>query len=344
MRAIQIDRYGGTEVLQERDIPVPQPGPRDVRVKIAYSGINFMDVYTRLGRYAGSGAKSGHYQAGLPLTLGIEGAGHIDAIGAEVVDWRVGDRVAYALARGSYADYAVVPAWQLARVPDSVELDLAAAAMFQGLTAHYLAFDIGSLGSDRSCLVHAGSGGIGQLLIQLAKSTGAKVVATTSTPEKAAVARRCGADVVAGYANDEYVDAVKDLTGGEGVAVVFDSVGAATFQGSMRALKRKGLLILYGANSGLPEINPMELADNGSLFFTRPRLADYVADADAVKRRAQRIFEGLADNSLHVAIARVYDFGGVTDAHRALEERRSIGKSILRVDSSTRQRIVAKSA
>jgi NADPH2:quinone reductase len=335
MRAIQIDRYGGTEVMQERAIPVPQPGLGEVLIRLAFSGINFMDVYTRLGRYAGSGVNSGHYQAGLPLTLGIEGAGHIEAIGASVSGWRIGERVVYALARGSYAEYAVVPAWQLARVPDAIGLDQAVAAMFQGLTAHYLAFDIGRLGPGRSCLVHAGSGGIGQLLIQLAKSEGAVVAATASTPEKAAVARRRGADVVADYANDEYVDAAKSLSNGEGVDVVFDSLGAATFQGSMRALKRKGLFVLYGTNSGpLPTIDPMELANNGSLFFTRPRLADYIADSAMVTRRAQRIFGGLEDKSLRIEVANVHDFADVSVAHRALEERRSVGKSILRVDMS----------
>ena len=337
MRAIQIDRYGGTEVMEERQIPVPPLGPAEVLVKIAYSGINFMDVYTRLGRYAGSGAKTGHYQAGLPLTLGIEGAGRVDAIGADVSGWRVGERVAYALARGSYADYAAVPAWQLARVPDALGLDQAAAAIFQGQTAHYLAHDIGQLGPGRSCLVHAGSGGIGQMLIQFAKSAGALVIATASTPEKAAIARRRGADAVAGYTDEEYVASVMNLTAGRGVDVVFDSVGAATFQGSMHALKRKGLFVLYGANSGpLATFNPMELADNGSLYFTRPRLADYVADAEAVALRAQRIFSGLIDKSLQIDIASVHDFKSIGEAHRALEERRSIGKSILRVDSNVR--------
>lgn len=335
MRAIQIDRYGGTEVMEEREIPIPQPKQGEVLVQLAYSGINFMDVYTRLGRYAGSGTKTGHYQAGLPLILGIEGAGRVQAIGAHVSDWRVGERVAYALARGSYAEYAVVPAWQLARVPESVGLDQAAAAIFQGQTAHYLAYDIGHLGPGRSCLVHAGSGGIGQMLIQFAKSAGATVIATASTPEKAEVARHRGADAVSGYTGEEYVDAVMNLTAGHGVDVVFDSVGAATFQGSMHALKRKGLFVLYGANSGpLATFNPMELANNGSLYFTRPRLADYVADAEAVALRAQCIFGGLIDKSLQIDIAGVHDFNSLGEAHRALEERRSVGKSILCVNSS----------
>jgi len=336
MRAIQIDSYGGTEVMEERQIPIPQVGPGEVMVKIAYSGINFMDVYTRLGRYAGSGTKTGHYRVDLPLTLGIEGAGLVVAIGANVSGWRIGERVAYALARGSYADYAVVPAWQLARVPDKIGLDQAAGSIFQGQTADYLAYDIGRLGTGRSCLVHAGSGGIGQLLIQIARSAGAIVIATASTPEKAEVARRCGAHVVTGYANEEYVGAVMTQTENQGVDVVFDSVGAATFQGSIHALKRKGLFVLYGANSGpVVQFNPIDLADNGSLYFTRPRLADYVADADTVTLRAQRVFGALIDKTLRLDVTTsIFDFKSLGEAHRALEERRSIGKSILRVDSS----------
>jgi NADPH2:quinone reductase len=335
MRALQIDSYGGPEVMVLRELPVPVPGPDEVLIRLAHSGINFMDVYTRLGRYAGAGAKSGHYQSGLPVTLGIEGAGRIAAVGSRVGAWRAGDRVAYALARGSYADYAVVPAWQLARVPDGLGLDVAAAAMFQGLTAHYLADDIGRLAAGRSCLVHSGAGGIGQLLIQLAKSAGAKVVATASSPDKRAVAATRGADAVTSEEADAFVDACRQLTGGEGVDVVFDSVGAATFDGNLRALRRKGLFAHYGANSGpIRSIDPMRLADSGSLFFTRPRLADHVADAESVSRRAGAIFGALAGGSLRVDIAGRFGFEDVAEAHRALEERRSIGKSVLVVDPS----------
>jgi NADPH2:quinone reductase len=335
MRALQIDEYGGPEVMISREVAVPAPGPDDVRIRLAYSGINFMDVYTRLGRYAGAGAKSGHYQSGLPLTLGIEGAGRIVAVGAHVGAWQIGDRVAYALARGSYAQYAVVPARQIARVPDELGLDVAAAAMFQGLTAHYLAEETGRLAAGRSCLVHSGAGGIGQLLIQLAKNAGARVVATASSPQKRAVAAACGADVVTSQDADAFVDACRHLTGGAGVDVVFDSVGAVTFDGNLRALQRRGLLVHYGANSGpIGAIDPMRLADSGSLFFTRPRLADHVADAETVARRAGAIFRALSDGSLRIDIAGTFCFDDVGEAHRALEERRAIGKSVLAVDAS----------
>ena len=335
MRALQIDAYGGPEVIVSREIPVPEPGRGEVRVRLAYSGINFMDVYTRLGRYAGSGASSGHYISGLPLTLGMEGAGRIDAIGVDVHGWQVGDRVAYALSRGTYAKYGVVPERLLARVPDALDLKRAAASLFHGVTAHYLAYDVGRLATGMSCLVHAGAGGIGQILIQLAKSAEAQVIATASSKEKREIARRRGADQVTDYVDDHFVDACKHSTNGEGVDVLFDSVGVDTFERNLRALKRKGLFVHYGANSGaLKPISAMKLADSGSLFFTRPRLADYVGDAATLKRRADRIFKGLVDGSLTVDIDDVVDLDRAVDAHLALETRRAIGKTVLAIDPS----------
>lgn len=333
MQALQIDTYGGADVIVHREIATPVPGPEDVLIRLAYSGINFMDVYTRLGRYAGSGAKSGRYQSGLPLTLGIEGAGRIVAVGDGVKDWRVGDRVAYALARGSYAQYAAVPSRQIARVPDALGLDVAAAAMFQGLTAHYLADDIGRMAPARTCLVHSGAGGIGQLLIQLATNAGARVVATASSDAKRAVAKTRGAERVAGEDDDAFIAACKTLTDGRGVDVVFDSIGKAVLDGNLRSLARKGQFVHYGANSGaIGTIDPMRLADSGSLWFTRPRLADYVADAASVTRRAGAVFTGLVDDSLNVDIADTVAFAEVGSAHRALEERTAIGKAILSID------------
>lgn len=333
MRALQIDAYGGPEVLVTRDIEVPSIGDDDVLVKLAYSGINFMDVYTRLGRYAGSATTSGHYQSGLPLTLGIEGAGRVAAVGRNVTAWKEGDRVAYALARGSYADWAVVPARQLARVPDGLGLDVAAAAMFQGLTAHYLATDVGDLRTGTTCLVHSGAGGIGQLLIQLALNAGARVVATASSPDKRAVATARGAELATSQETDDIVAACDRISDGRGVDVVFDSIGKAAFDTNLRVLAKKGLFVHYGANSGpIGPIDPMRLADSGSLFFTRPRLADYVGDAGSVGRRVGDIFAGLVDGSLDVAIASSHGFDDVAAAHRALEERTAIGKSVLVID------------
>lgn len=335
MRALQIDAYGGPDVVVMREIPVPAPGPDEVRVQLAWSGVNFMDVYTRLGRYAGSSAKSGHYQSGLPLTLGIEGSGRIDAVGANVKDWQIGDRVAYALARGSYAGFAVVPTRQLARVPDGLDLKRAAASVFHGITAHYLAYDVGRLCRGRSCLVHAASGGIGQLLVQLARNAGATVVATASSEAKRAVAMSRGAAAVSDYVEDRYIAACKEATGGAGVDVVFDSVGKDTLSGNLLALARKGLFVHYGANSGpIGPLDAMRLADSGSLYFTRPRLADYVADGAAMQRRAGEIFAGLADGSLVVEVEDVVELDGVADAHRALEGRTAIGKTLVRIDES----------
>lgn len=335
MRALQIDAYGGPEVLVPRDIAVPAVGDDDVLVRLAYSGINFMDVYTRLGRYAGSTVKSGHYQSGLPLTLGIEGAGRVVAAGRNAGAWREGDRVAYALARGSYADYAVVPARQLARVPDGLRLDVAAAAMFQGLTAHYLADDIGRMAPGRTALVHSGAGGIGQLLIQLARNAGARVVATASSSDKRAVATARGAEIATSQDADDVVAACHRVSEGRGVDVVFDSIGKAAFDTNLRVLARKGLFLHYGANSGaIGPIDPMRLADSGSLYFTRPRLADYVADGATVQRRAGAVFAGLVDGSLVVDIASTHAFDDAATAHRALEERTAIGKSVLVIDAS----------
>lgn len=335
MRALQIDAYGGPEVVRMRQIAVPRPGPDEVLVRLAYSGVNFMDVYTRLGRYAQAGAKSGHYQSGLPLTLGIEGAGRVVAVGANVRAYRPGDRVAYALARGSYAEYAAVPERQLAPVPAGLALDRAAAAVFHGITAHYLANDIGLLAPGRSCLVHAGAGGIGQILIQLARRAGATVAATASSEAKRAVAAARGADHVTDYAAESYVAACREAGGGSGVDVVFDSVGRDVYEGNLQALRRKGLFVHYGANSGsIGPIDAMRLADSGSLYFTRPRLADYVPDGATMRMRAGAVFAAMVDGSVTVEIENAVALADVGEAHRALESRAAIGKTVAVIDAS----------
>lgn len=331
MRAIRIESYGGREVLEEVDVDVPAPGAGEVRVKLAYAGINFMDVYTRRGVYA----KPGHYAASLPLTLGMEGAGRIDAVGEGVQAWKPGDRVAWCLVRGSHAEYAVVPESKLVAVPDGLGLDIAAAALFQGITAHYLAEDVGRLQGGQWCLVHSGSGGIAQLLTQMARRRGARVLATASSAGKAEVARSRGAEGVSGYESEAVIALVQQHTGKRGVDVVFDSVGADTFDTSLRALRTAGLMVLYGTNSGkVPPIDPMRLADAGSLFFTRPRLADYVADAATLRRRAKDVFDALAAGTLSMHVSGVYDFSTLAEGHRRLEARESIGKSVLRIDST----------
>lgn len=331
MRAVRIEAYGGREVLLASETAVPAPGAGEVLVKLAYAGINFMDVYTRRGVYA----RAGHYAASLPLTLGMEGAGRVEAVGEGVKSWKPGDRVAWCLVRGSYAEYAVVPESKLVAVPSGLGLDTAAASLFHGITAHYLVEDVARLQPEQCCLVHSGSGGIGQFLIQMARRRGARVLATASSAQKADVARSCGAEAVAGYESDPLLALVRERTKEKGVDVVFDSVGAATFDTSLRALRRAGLMVLYGTNSGkVAAIDPMQLADGGSLFFTRPRLADYVPDAHTLRRRAGAVFAALVAGTLSVRISRVHDFASVAEGHRELEERVSIGKSVLRIDDA----------
>jgi NADPH2:quinone reductase len=331
MKTIRIEQYGGPEVLQRQDLPIPSPGPGEVLVKVAFAGINFMDVHTRQGKYAHSRS----YPVPLPVTLGMEGAGEIVAVGQGVAPpLRPGQRVAWCIAWGSYAEFSIVPAARLARIPDGLGFDLAAATMFQGCTAHYLANDVGGLGPGRTCLIHAASGGIGQLLIQLAKRAGATVFATTSSAEKAAVARRRGADHVMMYEAGRFADAVREATGGRGVDVVFDAVGRATLRDSFRATRTRGLVVNYGSVTGvLNDLDPIELGEAGSLFLTRPRLADHLADAQTVQRRADDVFGALLDGSLSIEVAGRFSFDTVEQAHAALEERRQIGKAVLDIQA-----------
>ena len=330
MKTIQIHHYGGPEVLQRIDAPVPVVRPGTLLVRVHHAGINFMDIHTRQGKYA----QSRTYPVRLPCTLGMEGAGEVVAVGDSVTTHRAGDRVAWCIVWGSYAEYAVVPAWQAVKVPDALPLDMAAAAVFHGYTAHYLAHDVGQLGPGRSCLVHAASGGIGQILIQLAKRSGARVFATTSTPDKAAVARQRGAELAVLYDNGRFADAIREATGGQGVDVVFDSIGQATLRDSFRATRTRGLVVNYGNVSGsLNDLDPLELGEAGSLYLTRPRLADHLRDAAEIQRRAADVFGALLDGSLQISIAARYTFDNVEDAHAALEERRMVGKPLLDINN-----------
>jgi NADPH2:quinone reductase len=326
VKCIQIDRYGGPEVVVRRDISVPIPKSDEVLVRVKRAGVNFMDVHTREGKYANSQTYSVH----LPCTLGMEGAGEIASVGDSVRDLAIGDRVAWCIVWGSYAEYAAVPAWRVVKVPDALSLDMAVAALFHGLTAHYLANDVGRLGPGVSCLIHAASGGIGQILIQLAKRAGARVFATTSTKEKADVARACGADIALLYEDGRFADAVRDATGGQGVDVVFDPIGKATLRDSFRATRKRGLVVNFGAVAGaVRDLDPLELGEAGSLFLTRPRLADHLPDAEATRRRAADIFAAQIDGSLKIDIAGRYTLDNVDEALHALESRRMVGKPIL---------------
>jgi NADPH2:quinone reductase len=287
-----------------------------------------MDIHTRQGKYKTSRT----YPVRLPCTLGMEGSGDVAKLGAGVTSLDLGDRVAWCISWGAYAEYAIVPASRLAHIPDSIAYDLAAAAIFQGSTAHYLIDDVGQIKAGSTCLIHAASGGIGQLLVQLAKRRGATVFATTSSESKAEVARKHGADHVMLYDNGRFADRVREATDGKGVDVVYDAVGRTTLRDSFRATRVRGLVVNYGSVAGsLTDLDPIELGEAGSLFLTRPRLADHLADAETVQRRASDVFAALADGSLTIGISGRYTLDNVEEAHAQLEERRQLGKSVVMI-------------
>jgi len=328
MRTVAISAFGGPEQLKLMDLPQPQPAAGEALVRLDFAGINFIDVYMRSGRYA----RSQTYQTPLPMTLGMEGGGTVAALGSGVTDIKVGDRAAYCIVRGSYAEYAAVPAWRLVKVPPDMPLEVATALMLQGLTAHYLSHSAFALGPGKTCLVHAAAGGVGQLLVQLAKLRGATVIATAGSEEKAAIAKRHGADHVILYRAADFREEVMKITGGQGVDVVYDAVGKDTIHGSIRSLKRRGLCVNYGGASGLvATVEPLELAEAGSVFFTRPHLADYIATADELRARAADLFAHHAAGRLEVALDRVFPLAQAADAHRYLEARQTKGKLLLRI-------------
>jgi NADPH2:quinone reductase len=324
VKAIRIERYGGPEVLLHCELPTPQPGPAEVLLRVAAAGVNFMDVHTRQGKYASSET----YRVGLPCTLGMEGAGEVVAVGSGVHSFAPGDRAAWCISWGSYAEYAVVPERLLAPVPAALPLELAAASMFQGCTAHYLFNDVAKLEHGHTCLVHAASGAIGRLLVQLGRSAGVTVYATASNAQKAAVARSLGADAVFDY--DGFANAVREATGGRGVDVVFDAVGLTTLRQSFRCARKRGLVVNYGAVAGaVRDLDPLELGEAGSLFLTRPRLADHMGDHPTVLARSAAIFKALIEGRIEVAITGRYSLDNVNDAHARLETRQETGKSIV---------------
>ena len=316
MDAIVLKGFGGPEQLVFEDVPEPVPGEGEVLVELAAIGVNFVEIYQRIGRYPGE----------LPRVIGSEGAGTVVAVGPGVSTVRPGDRVASVALRGAYAQRAVVAADAVVAVPDSIELDIAAAALLQGMTAHYLLFDTYPVRSGDTIVVHAAAGGVGLLLTQIATRIGARVIATVSTEEKAALAREAGAAEVIGY--DDLVEQVRRSTDGVGVPVVYDGVGAATFDASLASLRPRGMLVLYGASSGPPApFDPQRLNDR-SLYLTRPSLGHYIATPQELHRRATDLFDMIADG-LRI---RVHDRYPLADAARAqadLEGRRTTGKVLL---------------
>lgn len=328
MRAVQIAAFGGSENLALAEVPVPRPGAGEVLVRLANAGINFIDVYMRSGVYA----RSHTYRTPLPMTIGMEGAGMVEEVGDGVPEWRRGDRVAYCLARGSYADYAVVPAWRLVPVPDAVSFEQATALMLQGSTAHYLTHSAHKIEAGQTCLIHAGAGGVGQLLIQLAKLRGATVITTVGSPEKAKIAASRGADHCILYRQEDFGERVRALTADEGVHVVYDSVGLDTIHKSIRSVRRRGLCILFGASSGVvPSVEPIELAEAGSVFFTRPHLADYMASSEEIRWRAADLLAAASQGTLVATIHDVLPLEHASSAHRLMEGRETRGKLLLAV-------------
>lgn len=329
MRSVFIDEYGGTEVIKKSSVtPRPTPRPGEVLVRVVCAGINFMDIHTRQGKYATSET----YPVRLPCTLGMEGAGDVVEVGEGVDHLAVGNRVAWCIAWGSYADYVSIPAALAARLPAGIAYDVAAASMFQGCTAHYLVHDVSQLRAGDSCLVLAASGSIGQLLVQMAKRLGVTVFATASTPEKCEVARALGADEVIMYGDGNFARDVRAATNGRGVDVVFDSVGRTTLRESLRAARKRGLVINYGSVSGpVSDLDPIELGEAGSLFLTRPRLADHMADAVTVQRRADDVFQAILKGELKVQISGSSRLEDVEEIHARIEGREQIGKQIIRI-------------
>lgn len=309
-------------MLRAEEVPAPEPGPGQARVRIAFAGVNFIDVYHRTGLYP----------VRLPFTPGMEGAGTVDAVGSEVEDVAPGARVAYAMQPGAYAELAVVPAWKLVPVPEAIDLSAATAVLLQGMTAHYLVESTYRLDPGQAALVHAAAGGVGLLLVQLAKRRGARVLATVSTEEKAELARGAGADEVVLYTREDFREAARRFTGGRGVQVVYDSVGKDTFEGSLECLAPRGYLVLFGQSSG--PVAPFDagvLARKGSLFLTRPALADYARDRGELSRRAGDLFRWLSEGALRVRVDGVLPLERAAEAHRLLEGRQTKGKVLLKI-------------
>ena len=315
-----MQKTGGPEVLQIAEIPVPQPGAGQVLVRIRFSGVNFIDTYLREGRYP----------APMPFVPGQEAAGTVELVGDGVTGFAAGDRVAWTGTNGTYAEFALAPAADLLHIPAATSFEQAAAALTQGLTAHYLAYSTYPIQPEDTVLVHAGAGGVGLLLTQVAKRLGARVLTTVSTEEKADLSRGAGADRVILYMQDSFVDAVREETGGLGVPVVYDSVGKTTFEDSLKCLRSRGLLALYGASSGaVPPFDLIRLSTAGSLFVTRPTLKHYLRTRAELEERAHAIFTWMAAGQLRVRVGSRYALGEAQQAHRDLQARRTTGKVLL---------------
>lgn len=320
MKAIQIQKAGGPEVLTFVDIPAPKPKPNEAVVKISAAGVNFIDVYFREGRYP----------ATLPFVSGQEASGIVSEVGSDVKSFKPGDRVAYTGIQGAYAEYAAVPEDRLVRLPSGITDQQAAAAMLQGMTAHYLVHDSYALKKGEIALIHAAAGGVGLLLVQMAKNIGARVIATVGTEEKAKLAREAGADEIILYAQQDFEVETKRLTDGKGVHVIYDGVGKTTFDKDLNVLRPRGYLVLFGASSGaVPPFDLVKLSQKGSLFITRPTLVHHIATHEELQRRAVDVLSMISKGKLKLRIEHIYALRDAQQAHRDLEARKTTGKLLL---------------
>ncbi len=320
MKAIQINSFGGPEVLEPVSVPSPSPGPSEVLIRLDAAGVNFIDTYHRTGAYP----------AELPFIPGVEGGGTVAEVGSEVDGVKVGDRVTYSMHLGSYAEWATVEAAQLLPVPDGIDMGSAVAATVQGLTAHYLARSTYRLTAESIALVHAAAGGVGRLLVQMARTVGAEVFATVGSEAKVEIARGAGAQHVINYSREDFVKRVLDGTDGRGVDVVYDSVGRDTFQSSLKCVRPRGLLCLFGQSSGaVGAVDPQVLSAAGSAFLTRPSLAHYAASREELEERGREVYRWMKEGAVSVRIDRTFPLQEAADAHRALESRATMGKILL---------------
>ncbi|MCS7172568.1 MAG: quinone oxidoreductase [Armatimonadetes bacterium] len=320
MRAVRIHEHGGPEVLRLEEVPTPTPGPGQALVRLEAAGVNFIDIYQRQGLY----------RLDLPLTLGQEGAGVVEAVGPEVREIRVGDRVAFTNVPGTYAEYVLAPAWRLVPIPEGITSQQAAAVMLQGITAHYLTHSTYPIQPGDTVLIHAAAGGTGLLLVQMAKRRGARVIGTVSTEEKAQLAREAGADEVILYTQVDFREEVRRITNGQGVQVVYDSVGRDTFDRSLDCLRPRGMMISFGQSSGpVGPVDPLVLSQKGSLFLTRPSILHYTATREELLWRARDVLGWVRTGELRVRVDRTFPLAEAAAAQRRLESRESAGKLLL---------------
>ena len=320
MKAVVVSHTGGPDVLEYKDVPEPQPKPNEALVKIHAAGLNFIDVYFREGRYPSK----------LPFIVGQEASGAVEKVGSEVTSVKPGDRVAYTGLQGAYAEKAAVPADRLVKIPEGVSFEQAAALMLQGMTAHYLVKSTYPLKSGETCLIHAAAGGVGQLLVQMAKMIGATVIATAGSDRKCEIARQAGVDHVINYDTQDFEEETKRLTGDKGVHVVYDGVGKATFDKGLNVLRPRGYMVLFGGASGaVPPFDLIKLSQKGSLYVTRPTLAAYIATREELEWRASEVMNWVVSGKLKISVGQTYPLADAQKAHRDLEGRKTTGKTLL---------------